>query len=128
MSTRSSLSSKWNSNKPTHSVLVGECLAKTHRQCLDWTGLDRSEVWMWRNEVGVLGIYRYLQQVTSSHTSARVSAHMLPVTCAATHGYTHVVRHVPDTFMETHSRPHVPHHDQPSCVATHRLMHVSPYA
>ncbi|KAF3518515.1 hypothetical protein DY000_02060177 [Brassica cretica] len=85
-------------------------------------------VWMWRNEVGVVGIYRYLQRVTSSHTRTRVSACMLPVTCAATHGYTHVVRHVPETCRETHPRPHVPQHAQPSCVATHRPLHVSPHA
>ncbi|KAF3577184.1 hypothetical protein DY000_02030791 [Brassica cretica] len=83
---------------------------------------------MWRNEVGVVGIYRYLQRVTSSRTSARVSSRKLPVTCVATHGHTHVVRHVPDTCRETHPRPHVPQDAQPSCVVTHRPLHVSPNA
>ncbi|KAF2547785.1 hypothetical protein F2Q70_00022204 [Brassica cretica] len=94
----------------------------TPRPCVD------TQVWMWRNELGVVGIYRYPQRVSSSHTSARVSARMLPVTCAVTHGHTHVVRNVPDTCRETHPRTHVPQHTQPSCVTTHRPLHVSPHA
>ncbi|KAF3485261.1 hypothetical protein F2Q69_00053445 [Brassica cretica] len=57
--------------------------------------------------------------------SARVSARMLPVTCAVTHGHTHVVRHVSDTCRETHPRLHVSQHAQPSCVATHCPLHFS---
>ncbi|KAF2547779.1 hypothetical protein F2Q70_00022208 [Brassica cretica] len=117
-----------NSNKPTHSVLgrsrTEPPLASGYYFGTSWQnfGLDVE------NEVGVVGIYRYPQRVTSSHTSARVSARMLPVTCAVTHGHTHIMRHVPDTCRETNPRPHVPQNAQPSCVATHRPLHVSPHA
>ncbi|KAF2547786.1 hypothetical protein F2Q70_00022207 [Brassica cretica] len=137
MNTRSSLSSKLNSNKPTHSVLgrsrTEPPLASGYYFGTSWQNfgprkLSKTPVWMWRNEVGVMGIYRYPQRVTSSHTSARVSALMLPVTCAVTHGHTHIMRHVPDTCREKNPRPHVPQNAQPSCVATHRPLHVSPHA
>ena len=79
----------------------------------------------WRNGMSEncgrwLGIYKDGMPMRSGHTSDCVSARMLLVACAATHGRLHVVIHVSLSCTGTHPRPHVSQHAQISCVATHR--------
>ncbi|CAN6815388.1 unnamed protein product, partial [Brassica oleracea var. botrytis] len=68
---------------------------------------------------GGLGIYRNLRPVISSHTGDCVSARMLSVACAVTHGRTHVFIHVSDTCRRIPTRPDGLLHGWSSCVATH---------
>ncbi|KAF3503143.1 hypothetical protein F2Q69_00043852 [Brassica cretica] len=100
---------------------------------LNWTELprhNRKESSIGRNWPSRewLRIYRNHRPVISSHTGDSVSARMLLVACAATHGCTHALMHVSVTCNKTPPRPLVLQHVWCSCIATHGPLHVGSHA
>ncbi|WZY72431.1 hypothetical protein YC2023_004671 [Brassica napus] len=124
MNTRSSLSSKWNSNKPTHNVLAA-CWSERElsqnpmlTSWTGWTGLIRTRGEGFRNR----------QLVRRCHPSGCVLSRMLLVKCVVTHGRPHALMHDSFTCHRTAPRPDVSQNGWSACVATHRPLHVGSHA
>ncbi|KAG5388622.1 hypothetical protein IGI04_030163 [Brassica rapa subsp. trilocularis] len=134
--TRSTLNSKWNSNKPTHSVLGEKLLSFrvtiVENRRLDGTGLlsgvSFGQVWMLRNDLGSWGIYRRHQPISFRLVAARVSLRMAPDASTATPRAPHGWLHVQDTCRTPPLLPDVRLHDWSSCKAPHILTHVDQHA
>ncbi|KAG5401136.1 hypothetical protein IGI04_015743 [Brassica rapa subsp. trilocularis] len=140
MNTRSSLSSKWNSNKPTHSVLAA-CWSERElsqnpilTSWTGWTGLIRTPreaplaSGRYPDFRGVKGLYRNRQRVRRCHPSGCMSSRMLLVEFVVTHGRPHALMHASFTCQKTAPRPDVSQHGWSACVATHRPLDVGSHS